>query len=62
MNYLTEIENEKVFVIVSGALGKYVVPLISEMPQLAVIYVFFQHEAKHRQWTEEWKKVKSVFT
>src|SRR5690349_20896143 len=58
VNYLTEIENEKVFVIVSGRLGDNLIPLISEMSQLAAIYIFCQNESRYKHWIEEWKKVK----
>src|ERR1700722_7359775 len=62
IDFLNENKNEKVFMIVSGALGQSIVSHIHDMSQLDSIYVFCRNKSKHEQWTKEWTKVKGVFT
>jgi tetratricopeptide (TPR) repeat protein len=62
VEFLTKVENEKVFLIVSESLGQQVVPLISELAQVASIYVLCDDNSKHEHWFQECKKVKGVFT
>ncbi|CAF2783696.1 unnamed protein product [Rotaria sp. Silwood2] len=61
-DFLTKIEKEKIFIIVSGSLGQSAVPDIHDMPQVDSIYVFCEDRSKHSQWAENWTKVKGVFT
>jgi hypothetical protein len=49
---------EKVCIIVSGALGHLIVPLIHNMSQVDSIFVFCGNRKRH----EEWPKIKGVFT
>ncbi|CAF4737454.1 unnamed protein product [Rotaria sp. Silwood2] len=60
--FLGEIQNEKVFMIVSGALGRQIVPKIQELPQLDSIFVFCGNKSVHEQWTNKFSKVKGVYT
>jgi tetratricopeptide (TPR) repeat protein len=62
VDFLSETKNEKAFLIVSGALGEQVVPLIHDMSQLDSIYIFCDDESRHEQWAKKWSKVKGVFT
>ncbi|CAF2037213.1 unnamed protein product [Rotaria magnacalcarata] len=62
VGFLAKINDEKVFMIVSGGLGQQFVPLIEHMIQLDSIYVFCGHKAKHEVWVKKFKKVKGVFT
>ncbi|CAF1380610.1 unnamed protein product, partial [Didymodactylos carnosus] len=57
IDYLTKIENVKVFMIVSDILSQIIVPLIEDIPQLHSIYVFCNQQTSHTQC----KKVKGVF-
>jgi transglutaminase/protease-like cytokinesis protein 3 len=61
VNFLFEINNEKVFMIVSGGLGKNTVPVIHDAPQLDSVFVFCYKKADHEKWAKEWPKVKGVF-
>ena len=61
-DYLTEIQDEKVLMIISGDLGQHVVPLIHDISQLTAVFVFCDNKTHHEQWAKQWPKVKSVFT
>jgi tetratricopeptide (TPR) repeat protein len=62
IDYLTDVQNEKVVLIVSGSFGQQVVHLIYEITQLVSIYVFCGDKVEHSQWASNYKKVKGVFT
>jgi tetratricopeptide (TPR) repeat protein len=53
---------EKVCIIVSGALGQLIVPLIHNMSQVDSIFVFCGNRKRHEEWAKEWPKIKGVFT
>jgi tetratricopeptide (TPR) repeat protein len=62
ITFLTQIENEKAFLIVSGSLGKLVMPTLHEISQLDSIYIFCEKKSCHEQWTKQWSKIKGLFT
>ncbi|CAF1510303.1 unnamed protein product, partial [Rotaria sp. Silwood1] len=62
VNFLSEIKKEKVFMIVSGSLGRQIVPEIEALPQLEAIYVFCGNQSVHEQWAKKISKVKGVYT
>ncbi|CAF2847410.1 unnamed protein product [Rotaria sp. Silwood2] len=59
---LNDMDDEKAFVISSGALGQHLVPQIHGMPQLDAIYIFCGNESQHKAWAKEWPKIEGVFT
>ena len=62
VKFLDQIQEEKAFMIVSGALGRQVVPEIENKSQLEAIYVFCGNKAAHEQWANKIPKVKGVYT
>ncbi|CAF4226862.1 unnamed protein product, partial [Rotaria sordida] len=62
VDFLSDIEDEKVLMIVSDALGQHIVPEIQALPQLHSIYVFCDNQSIHQQWTKTIPKVKGVYT
>ncbi|CAF5012004.1 unnamed protein product, partial [Rotaria sp. Silwood1] len=48
--------------IVSGYLGRQIVPEIEALPQLEAIYVFCGNQSVHEQWAKKISKVKGVYT
>ena len=62
IEFLNEISEEKVFIIVSGALGRQVVPDFEDMPQIQSIYIFCGNKAIHEEWASKMLKVKGTFT
>jgi tetratricopeptide (TPR) repeat protein len=61
MDFLTDIVNEKVFMIISGHLGHHILSFIQDISQLQSIYIFCEQQTKHEEWIKEYKKVKGVF-
>ncbi|CAF1502564.1 unnamed protein product, partial [Rotaria sp. Silwood1] len=62
IDFLSDIENENVFMIISGALGQYLIPVIQECPQLVSIYIFCDNQVIHERWAKTMAKVKGVYT
>jgi tetratricopeptide (TPR) repeat protein len=60
IDFVTNIENEKAFFIVSGSSGQDLVPNIHDLPQVDAIYIFCGNPSRHEQWTKEWIKIKGV--
>ena len=53
VKFLDQIQKEKAFMIVSGALGRQVVPEIENKAQLEAIYVFCGNKAAYEQWANK---------
>ncbi|CAF1427408.1 unnamed protein product, partial [Rotaria sordida] len=62
VDFLSDIEDEKVFMIVSNALGQHIVSEIQALPQLHSIYVFCDNQSIHQEWATTIPKVKGVYT
>ncbi|CAF3253053.1 unnamed protein product, partial [Rotaria sp. Silwood2] len=62
LKFLGEIRKEKIFMIVSGALGRQVAPELQAMSQLESIYVFCGNKSYHEEWAKTIPKVKGVYT
>ncbi|CAF1434612.1 unnamed protein product [Adineta steineri] len=62
VTFITDIEAEKVFVILSDTLGQATVPVIHDMTQVNTIYIFCENKTRHEQWTKQWPKIKGIFT
>ncbi len=62
IQFITGIENEKAFVIVSGSLAEDLVPNIHDLPQVDAIYIFCGNKARREKWTQEWIKIKGIHT
>ncbi|CAF1160522.1 unnamed protein product [Didymodactylos carnosus] len=59
---IKSIVHEKVVFIVSGKLGREVVPRLHDLPQLNCIYIYCLDKAGNKQWSDKYSKVKGVFT
>ncbi|CAF1525091.1 unnamed protein product, partial [Rotaria sp. Silwood1] len=62
IDFLSDIENENVFMIISGALEQYIIPVIQECPQLTSIYVLCDNQSIHEEWAKTIPKVKGIYT
>lgn len=60
IEYMRNIGDEKIFLMISGALGQKIVPQIHNMTQLDTIIVFCANIHKHKQWAQEWSKIEGV--
>ncbi|CAF3489926.1 unnamed protein product [Adineta steineri] len=62
IEFIQTITNNKVCMIVSGSLGKYIMRYVHDMSQVGTIFIFCNNSECHKQWTKEWPKIKGVFT
>ncbi|CAF3969933.1 unnamed protein product, partial [Rotaria sp. Silwood1] len=62
VNFLREVKEEKTFMIVSGSLGRRIIPDIQAWPQLDSVYVFCDDKSVHEQWVKTTSKIKGVYT
>ncbi|CAF2879297.1 unnamed protein product [Rotaria sp. Silwood2] len=62
IDYISELQNEKSFLIICGDLCQSIVPLIHNKVQLYSIYVFPGEQEKYEEWTKNWSKIKGIFS
>ena len=62
IDFLTEINVEKIFLVMEANTGQDILPLIHDISQLDVIYIFPGNKAGHEQWATKWIKIKGVHT
>lgn len=61
MQYVCAIEQERIFLIVSGQVGKHVVPLLHHLVQLYSVYIFCLNDESHKIWITKYPKIRGVF-
>ena len=62
IQFIEDINDNKVCMIISGSLGQHIVPQVHSMSQVDSIFIFCGNKKRHEQWTKEWSKIKGVFT
>jgi tetratricopeptide (TPR) repeat protein len=62
IDFLTEADDTKAFLILEGTIGQHILPLIHDIVQLDSIYIFCGDESPHKQWVKEWPKITDVYT
>ncbi len=62
IDFINSIEEEKTFMISSGALDQTTIPVVHNKPQVSTICIFCGNKARHEKGAKEWLKVKSVYT
>jgi hypothetical protein len=62
IDFLTEVDDMKAFLIVEGTLGQQILPLIHDISQLAGVYILCSNVSSHDQWVKTWLKVKGIYT
>jgi hypothetical protein len=62
IDFLTDTDNERVFMIISDALCEDTVPKIHDVAQLHTIFILSQNEGNHEQLVKKWSKIKGAFT
>ncbi|CAF3773994.1 unnamed protein product, partial [Rotaria sordida] len=61
INYIDNVDDKKVFLIVSDDLGEEIVPLVYDKPQLDSIYIFSQVKRQRLPWVNKWsQKIKHI--
>ncbi|CAF1464074.1 unnamed protein product [Didymodactylos carnosus] len=61
-DYIANVQNEKVFLIVSGSISKDIIPHAHRMPQIQFIYVYCFDIEKHKQWAMSYEIVRGTYT
>jgi len=59
---MTNIKDEKAFVIASGSLSQQLDPIIHNLPQVDAISIFCGKKSRYEQWAKEWIKIKCIHT
>ncbi|CAF4545236.1 unnamed protein product, partial [Rotaria socialis] len=62
IEFLNEMNDEKAFIISSGALGETLVNDIHSIPKVDAIYIFCGNKERHEPWAKDWPKIRGVFT
>ena len=62
IDFLTDICNENVVMIISDELSRSVVPLIHDVIHLTSISILCKNKTMHEQWIERWSKIEGIFT
>jgi tetratricopeptide (TPR) repeat protein len=62
IDFLSEVDDIKAFMIVTGAMGQQIIPLIHDIPHLDEIYLYCPNKTAYEQWAKQWVKVKGVHT
>ena len=61
IDFLTDVDDRKAFLLVEGEMGQRIMPLIHDIPQLDAIYFLCRNTTSfYEPWTKAWKKVKGV--
>ncbi|CAF4398295.1 unnamed protein product, partial [Rotaria sp. Silwood2] len=61
IDFLSDIENQNVFMIISDVIGQHIIPIIQECPQLNSIYVLCDNTSTHEKWASTIPKIKGVY-
>jgi tetratricopeptide (TPR) repeat protein len=62
IDFITDIEEERIFLIVSGIFSQIIVPLIESIHHVTYVYIVCENRTEYEQWAKQWSKVKGVFT
>jgi tetratricopeptide (TPR) repeat protein len=62
IEYIISEQNQRVFFIVSGSFGSYLVPLIYQLPQIQTIYIFCVNRKRAEEWAKPHLKISGVYT
>ncbi|CAF1424150.1 unnamed protein product [Rotaria sp. Silwood1] len=62
IEFLKDIHDDNVCMIISGSLGKNIMPRVHNMSQVYSIFIFCGNKQQHEQWIKDWSKIKGLFT
>jgi hypothetical protein len=61
IDHVTNIMEEKTFMIVSETFSKTIIPIVQDILHVISIYIFCGNNAGHEQWAKQSPKLKGVF-
>ncbi|CAF0978213.1 unnamed protein product [Adineta steineri] len=62
IEFIQTITKNKICMIVSGSLGKHIMPRVHDMCQVDTIFIFSRHRRWRKRWAKQWSKIKGFFT
>jgi tetratricopeptide (TPR) repeat protein len=62
IDFITDIKEETIFIIVSGTFTAAIVPIVQDILQVSCVYILCKDKSRYEQWALQWSKVKGVFT
>ncbi|CAF1409830.1 unnamed protein product [Adineta ricciae] len=62
VDFVTDIDYEKVFMIISDSLAQQMLPAIENVPQIESIYILAHNDVENEIINRKWAKVKNTFT
>ncbi|CAF0901561.1 unnamed protein product [Adineta ricciae] len=61
LKYIDTETQERIFFIVSGSDGEFIVPRIHSLSKISSIYIFCGDIVKHEQWSKDFTKIHGIF-
>jgi hypothetical protein len=61
VDFLTDVDEVKVFLIADDSIGQQIIPLIHDVPQLDSVYIFCNTQNQSKQWINKWIKIRGVY-
>jgi tetratricopeptide (TPR) repeat protein len=62
IDFITDIKEEKVFMIISVEFSQIIISVVQEISQVSSIYIFCENKAQHEEWAQQCPKVKAAYT
>lgn len=62
IRFLEDSRDEKICIIISGSLGKLIVPRINDLSQIDSIFIFCRNKQYHETWVNGWRKIEGIYT
>lgn len=61
IDFVTDIEDLKVYLIIESEIGQQILWAIHDIPQLDAIYLFGDNKSERDEWIKQWSKVSGIY-
>lgn len=61
IDFITDLNNEQIFVIVSKSFSQIIVPVVQNIPSVNCVYILDENKDSSKQWIQHGSKVKTIF-
>ena len=62
VDFFIKLGQVKAVLIADGMLGQQVIPLIHDVSQLDIVYIFCRNKSRYGKWSKNWLKINGVYT
>jgi hypothetical protein len=62
IDFITDIKEETIFIIVSGTYSAAIVPIVQDILPVSCVSIFCKNKCRYEQWALQWSKLKGVLT